>query len=82
MIVEFVSLQDYQKELSSIDTELDRLSEFEDSLKESIDTRDAKAIKQRNWLLRQRQEDIKYLLMEAIVQLEERLALWDRFSQR
>lgn len=65
-----------------MDRELDRLYEFENSLKESVDTKDARSIKQRNSLLKRRQEDIKCQLVAAIVQLEERLAMWDHFSER
>ena len=65
-----------------MDTELDRLSEFESNLKESVDLRNAKSIKERNWLLRKQQEDIKCLVTRAIEQLEERLALWEQFNER
>lgn len=65
-----------------MDMEFRTLSEFEDQLKESIDIKETKKIKQKHWLLTQQQSDLKFQLSTHRFQLEEKIALWMLFDVR
>lgn len=65
-----------------MDIEFQELSNLEEKLKEAVDNKDIRNIKQKNWLLKQQQNDLKYQLVNLIFQLEEKLALWEHFNTR
>lgn len=66
--------------MTSIDLEFKTLTEFEDELKEAVDIKDTKKIKQKHWLLTQQQSDLKFQLSTHKFQLEEKIALWMLFD--
>lgn len=65
-----------------MDAEFQELSNLEEKLKEALDSKDIRNIKQKNWLLKQQQNDLKYQLTGLIFQFEEKLALWEHFDTR